>query len=111
MPLIAQVFPAFPNAREIEPHVATVLLYLRDPCRKETANLEAFATVFKLTRAESRLVVALAGGQSVKAYAQEMDVSEETVRWHLKNVLSKTGAGSQVELMIMAHNSTIPTFT
>ncbi len=55
--------------------------------------------LYDLSEAESKLVVALTNGVTVKEWAAQRDVSVETVRWQLKQAFSKTGTSRQPELM------------
>ncbi len=57
------------------------------------------ATLFALTPAESRLAIALCQGQTVNDYAAANGVSVGTARFQLKQVLAKTQASRQSELV------------
>ncbi|MCL9844309.1 helix-turn-helix transcriptional regulator [Ralstonia solanacearum] len=59
----------------------------------------ALAALFDLTEAEARLASALVQGDTLEQYAQRRGVSIGTVRYQLKQVLSKTGTNRQSELM------------
>ena len=52
-----------------------------------------------LTAAETRVAVLLGQGRSVRDIARELDRSENTVRWTLKRVLSKTNSARQADLV------------
>jgi DNA-binding CsgD family transcriptional regulator len=52
-----------------------------------------------LTPAETRIAIALFKGQSVEAYAKEAGISNNTARWHVKQIYAKTGAKQQTELI------------
>ena len=56
-------------------------------------------TLFALSPAESRLAVALCQGQTVNDYAANHGVSVGTARFQLKQVLAKTQAPRQSELV------------
>jgi len=63
-------------------------------------NLEArISALYGLTPAEARLAVALVAGKSIAEYAVRMAIAQATARTHLKNILQKTGARRQAELM------------
>ena len=55
--------------------------------------------VLGLTAAESRVAVLIGMGRSVRDIARELHRSENTVRWTLKNVLSKTNSERQADLV------------
>ncbi|MCC7039841.1 MAG: hypothetical protein IT516_05980 [Burkholderiales bacterium] len=48
-----------------------------------------------LTPKEAEVLQLLAAGHSNKLIARTMDVSDETVKWHLKNLFSKLSAGTR----------------
>ncbi len=52
-----------------------------------------------LTDAEAMLTAALAGGMTVREWAEHRGISVETVRWQLKQVFQKTGVSRQSDLM------------
>lgn len=59
----------------------------------------ALRALFDLTEAESRLASALVQGDTLEQYAQRRGVSVGTVRYQLKQVLAKTGANRQSDLV------------
>ena len=56
---------------------------------------QAVATSALLTAKESEILQLLQKGMSNKLIARTLDVSNETVKWHLKNVFLKLSAGSR----------------
>jgi DNA-binding CsgD family transcriptional regulator len=56
-------------------------------------------SVFDLTDAEARLAVRLVNGQALEDIANELGLTKETVRSHLKSVFSKTNTHRQGELV------------
>jgi DNA-binding CsgD family transcriptional regulator len=60
---------------------------------------EMLAPALGLTPAEAQLVAALASGRSLQNYADAEGLKITTVRWHLRNVLRRTGMHSQTELV------------
>jgi len=48
-----------------------------------------------LTPKESRVLALLSTGMSNKLIARAMDISDETVKWHMKNLFAKLSAGSR----------------
>jgi DNA-binding NarL/FixJ family response regulator len=55
-----------------------------------------------LTPRELEILTLLAAGLSTTAAARDLGVSVNTVRGHVKNLLSKLGAHSQVEAVVTA---------
>ena len=58
-------------------------------------------TLFKLTQAECRLVVAICAGASLVDAAQSLGITRETAKSYLKHVFAKTGTSRQSELVAM----------
>jgi DNA-binding CsgD family transcriptional regulator len=54
---------------------------------------------YRLTQTEAALALKIAKGDSLKGTAAHLGISEQTARWHLKNVLKKTGVRRQSELV------------
>ena len=48
-----------------------------------------------LTPKEAHILSLLATGLSNKLIARAMEISDETVKWHLKNLFAKLSAGSR----------------
>lgn len=65
----------------------------------------AIATLFGLTQAEARLVAGLVAGNTLEQYALRRGVGLGTVRGQLKQVLAKTGAARQAELVRLVLSS------
>jgi len=55
-----------------------------------------------LTERELSVLVSVADGRDVTRIAREMGISNHTCRGHVKNVLAKLGAHSQLEAVIIA---------
>ncbi len=55
--------------------------------------------LYALTESEARLAAALAGGDSLGAYARAQGIALETARTHLRNIFAKTGTRRQGELL------------
>ena len=53
------------------------------------------ATSGLLTPKEAHILSLLAAGMANKEIARAMDIGEQTVKWHLKNVFSKLNAASR----------------
>lgn len=56
-------------------------------------------TLYGLTAAEARLACALSQGHDLSKLSAQWRVSRETLRTHLKRVLSKTGTSRQTDLV------------
>jgi LuxR family maltose regulon positive regulatory protein len=77
--------PAHPHARGVEAAVP-------EPPAQRAAAIVAGGM---LTPKEAEVLRLLNGGMSNKLIAKTMDISDETVKWHLKNLFSKLSAGTR----------------
>lgn len=59
-------------------------------------------TMFDLTSAEARVAVLLLAGLDVTAIADDLSISREAVRFHLKAILPKADVGRQAEFVLRA---------
>ncbi len=98
-PLALLVVPICSEQLDFGARRPVAAIFVRDPENRLELSTERLSRLFGLTSAESRLAVALAQGQSVQNYAKANAVSENTVRWTLKNVMCKTGTRRQAELV------------
>ena len=76
-----------------------LLIMLTDDEPRGAIPAESLAAFFDLTEAESRLTSALVAGATLEEYAQRRGVGLGTVRYQLKQVLAKTGANRQADLV------------
>ena len=70
-----------------------------DPANRPVTPAERLRAYFGLTPAEAGLAQALAAGRTLHEYAEEAQVTCETARWRLKQVLAKTDTHRQAELV------------
>ncbi|MDR1387933.1 MAG: LuxR C-terminal-related transcriptional regulator [Propionibacteriaceae bacterium] len=63
-----------------------------------SVNVELAARQAGLTRREVEVFVLSAAGRTVRQIAAELFVTEATVKFHITNMLRKTGTGSRAEL-------------
>ena len=97
--LMLHVSPVAGPAWQFRPlRVAAVVLVV-DPERPSRIDPGLAAEVLGLTPAESRLVVMLADGHSLREIASRTDRTEGTVRWHLKQIFRKQGISRQTDLV------------
>jgi LuxR family maltose regulon positive regulatory protein len=64
------------------------------PATARAAN-DGAAVSGLLTPKEAHILSLLAGGLANKEIARAMDIGEQTVKWHLKNVFFKLNAASR----------------
>lgn len=63
---------------------------------------EAMSVAYRLTRMETRVLTILLAGQTLKQAGDELGIARTTARTHLDNLLAKTGASRQTELIRLA---------
>ncbi len=77
----------------------SVFLVVSDPDRQVAPPEDRLTAIFGLTPAEAKLAAALAGGLSVTDYAGDAGITENTARWTLKQVQTKTDCRRQADLV------------
>ncbi|MEQ8662428.1 MAG: helix-turn-helix transcriptional regulator, partial [Gammaproteobacteria bacterium] len=75
------------------------VVFLFDLGHRQTLSAPVLRLVYGLTRSEAKLVQTLVGGCSLEDSAQELGISVNTARTHLKHIFHKTGARRQSELI------------
>lgn len=76
-----------------------VLVLISDPAVGREDIGSALKQIYRLTEGEVQVCLSLAAGKDTSSIADELAVSREAVRFHLKNVFSKTGVKRQGELI------------
>ncbi len=82
----------------LEP-VAVALI--TDPERQAPASTDLLMQAYRLTRKEAKLAAKLFEGKSLDQAAQELAITYETARTHLRRIFSKTGTSRQAELILL----------
>jgi DNA-binding CsgD family transcriptional regulator len=78
-------------------------------CKRGIADrTNVFADLFGLTSAETRVVSKLVSGGGLTKAASRLNIARSTARFHLTNILEKTGAQRQAELVRVFYEVTIP---
>jgi DNA-binding CsgD family transcriptional regulator len=98
--MIAHVVPIRGSARDILFRCAAMLL-LTPVTRPEAPSVDLIRSLFDLTPAEARVARGLAAGQTVKDIATESGTSANTVRSHVKVVLTKVGYNRQADVVAL----------
>ena len=76
-----------------------VLILISDPAAGRENIGSALKHLYRLTEGEVHVCLSLAAGKDTSRIADELTVSREAVRFHLKNIFSKTGVKRQGELI------------
>jgi len=84
-----------------------VLLVLSTPGEAPTLPADLIGRVFALSPAESRIAAALFSGRTINEYASTSGVTLGTARFQLKQVLAKTHANRQADLIRQICSSVI----
>ena len=82
----------------------TAVLFIAIP-NKMMVNEQILKDLYRLTSAESELTKHIVTGMSLREYAEEMGVSNNTVKTQLKAIFQKTGVNRQAELVSLVINS------
>ena len=98
LPLIVHVHPVTAARADFGAERVAALVLVRDPDANRF-DPQTVGDTLGLTPAESRVAVLVGMGKRVPEIARELDRSENTVRWTLKNVLSKTDSARQADLV------------
>ncbi len=90
------------TGQDINPFAqARILVLVNDLASRPLAKAEQLGQMFGLTPAEARLAEALSSGGGLRQVADELGVSHETGRTHLKRLFAKTGVNHQSALVAL----------
>jgi DNA-binding CsgD family transcriptional regulator len=67
---------------------------------------QTVSAIFGLTPSEARLLLGLSNGQTLKQYADDSHVTQNTVRTHLKSLFAKTKTSKQSDLIRLMRGMT-----
>lgn len=77
---------------------SAVMVFVFDPAAPMSASPEFLMGAYDLTLTEARVALLSARGQSVARVGGRLNISQNTVKTHLRRVFAKTGVHSQAEL-------------
>lgn len=83
-------------------------LFIVDRNRGAADRITAFAHLFGLTPAETRVLAALISGEGLASAVDRLEMTEATARTHLRHILAKTRTHRQAELIRHFFEVTIP---
>lgn len=98
-PAVAYLLPLDSSAIGQTFKSATAALFIATSEVGALPQQQVLATLYDLTPAESRVMALIGEGVSTTLAAQQLNVSENTVKTHLARVYSKTGVSRQAELV------------
>lgn len=98
-PLTLSVLPLRPDPRDAPRPRRLALVVIVDPATEEPGSRETLRELYGLTRAESQVAFEVMRGSGLTAVADELFISVNTARTHLRQVFAKTGTNRQAELV------------
>ena len=99
LPLVLQVHPVVLQETNFHVWPVAALVLVVDPERRTNIDPALAKEALGLTVTESQVAVMLAEGMSAREIALATGRKESTLRWHVKNILSKLGLSRQAELV------------
>jgi DNA-binding CsgD family transcriptional regulator len=108
--LVVHVVPLCPRTAVVPPgkEYSVAGLIMVDCQRGIADRINVFADLFDLTSAEARVVSQLVSGRGLTKAASHLNIARSTARYHLTNILGKTGSHRQAELVRVFYEVTIP---
>ncbi|MBN9007140.1 MAG: hypothetical protein J0H40_17210 [Rhizobiales bacterium] len=85
-----------------------VAIFLSTRKSRALPEIAILMTLFDLTPAEARIASRIANGQGVIALRNELGISANTMKSHLKQIFAKTGCGRQAELVNLISELSLP---
>ncbi|HHX89708.1 MAG TPA: response regulator transcription factor [Paracoccus sp.] len=83
------------------PPAPAAVVFISDPLRPRHVPSEILASLFGLTPAECQVAVRLAQGRRLEEIAAQLDVSQTTIAYHMRNLYQKTGTNRQADLIAL----------
>jgi len=77
---------------------AAVLVFVIDPANRNSIPLTRLMDIFGLTQAEARVALASSSGKTMLETARFLGLSPNTIKTHMRRVLTKTATARQAEL-------------
>jgi DNA-binding CsgD family transcriptional regulator len=98
-PLAVLIAPLPLAAAAVGPDAPTTMVLVSDPGHDTAPPKERLMQAYGLTAAEATLARRLVAGADLAAIARDLGIRIATARTHLRQVLAKTGAHRQCELV------------
>ena len=98
---VAHVLPLPPGTRRRAgvALAAAAAVFVRNAVLETPSTPEVIADIYRLTRTELRVLLAIVSVGGVPKVAQALGIAESTVKTHLGNLFEKTGATCQTDLV------------
>jgi len=85
-----------------------VQVYIHDPELSYCADSTIFQQLFKLTRSEAAIAAEMARGKSIDEIENNLKITHNTMRAHLRAIFAKTNVNSRAELVRVLNNCAGP---
>ena len=106
-PYLVEVSPICDND-ELESQFKGCLVFVIDPTKTDVVSTEGMQVLFSLTKSESEVCRLVALGLETDDIADARNLTRETVRNYIKQVLHKTGTKNRSQLVRLALNVNLP---
>lgn len=105
---VAYVLPLGRSERRRALGPGLAAIFVTSDANARPPSMEVLSALSGLTLAEARIAIAIAGGKTTQAAAEENSVSIHTLRKHLANIYEKTGIHSQSALAAFVNRLNAP---
>jgi hypothetical protein len=97
--LMMSAVPLSSWSLDVSPSDRMILVYINDPQKKLQPTEEQLKNLYGLTTAQARVAVGLYAADNIVAVSEDINISINTARSHLRAIYAKTGAKNQTELI------------
>jgi DNA-binding NarL/FixJ family response regulator len=97
--IIVEVSPLRDHYQEIDSNSDFVFLQIIDTDSNQRCSIERFASVYRLTRAESSITSLATDGLNSREIADVRGTTVDTVRGQLKSIMRKANVNNRIELI------------
>ncbi|MCY4563988.1 MAG: helix-turn-helix transcriptional regulator, partial [Gammaproteobacteria bacterium] len=98
-PLVLHATPMSGVLSEVGPGSVAAVIIVADPLDKPKIDEARLSALLGLTPMQSRVAASLASGGTVKSIAVAINRSQETVRWHIKQIMARFGLSRQGDIV------------
>ena len=97
---VLHLVPARRNARDLFSNLASFAILAR-PDNKSLPSVDILSGLFDLTPTEARVARGIALGRTTADLTQDLNITQETIKSHLKRVFAKTSTRRQGDLALL----------
>lgn len=98
-PYVVLVTPRPREGLKVHQNDGEAILFITDPEARTEVSAEALERIFNLTPSEGKLAALLATGRSIEDVADELLITRQTARTHVKRIFEKTSTHRQGQLI------------